>query len=43
MAIVILAAPTAYIACVTLKTLAYNRGKSPFLSNFALAKTPFKA
>ena len=43
MAIVILAAFAAYVAYTTLRTFAYNKGKLPFSSNFALIKTPFKA
>ena len=43
MAIVIFAALATCATCATLKTLAYNKGKLSFLSNFALAKTPFKA
>jgi hypothetical protein len=39
-AIIILATLAAYIAP---KTLAYNKSRLPSLSNFALAKTPFKA
>jgi len=42
-AIIILIAPIAYIACATPKTLAHNKSKSPSLSNFTLTKTPFKA
>jgi len=43
MAIVILAAPTAYIACAAPRTLAYNRGRLLSSSDFALAKTLSKA
>jgi hypothetical protein len=43
-AIVILAIAAILVACATLKTPAHgNRGKLLSSSNFALAKTPFKA
>jgi hypothetical protein len=42
-AIVILVAFIAYAAYATLKTFACNKGGLSSLSNFAFAKTPFKA